>query len=456
MLLRYLAFVTAGLLFAAPAAAKPTLVVAPLQSELEDARDARTLSRFLRTYAGQASGYTLVTPEDMGAIDEELKRQLSGGCSEASCIAEIGGALGAQFMITGSLDRLGRRYILNIKLIDIEQVKAITTLAIQARSTEAFADLLPQELNQLLGGNQQASNPASTQQTRLSRERKVIGHSLGFYGSPPRASMTVTGPHNYKATFKLGDPPLTNLQPGEYYWAANADNFIVHAGRLTVKQTSGPQTVAVRLKAKGVIKVALTADSTLHINGKQIKDWQGETYLSPGLNNGFYTVIISRPNFAPLQKRVLVSPESTTALSAGDMLMLGRLKIVGFDSKAKVRVTGPVSFTVDGQSPYTSKFLPNGTYTITAQSSDYLAWQAVVPVTNGNVTPVQIMMKTVKQAREQKQFMGKVVGGIALALGTGMGATNRFRVVRHEWSRGTAITSDILSVAGAAFLIWNW
>jgi hypothetical protein len=127
----------------------PTLVVAPFQARQVDSEDAATITRLAAIYAGQSAAFSLVTPEELGAIDEEIKRQLSGGCSEASCIAELGGALGAKYMITGSLNRLGKRYILTLKLIDIEQVRAVSTAASQEGSIEAFADSLPHTIRQL-------------------------------------------------------------------------------------------------------------------------------------------------------------------------------------------------------------------------------------------------------------------------------------------------------------------
>ena len=127
----------------------PTLVVAPLQARPADREDAETITRLVAIYAGQSAAFSLVTPEEIGAIDEEIKRQLSGGCNEASCIAELGGALGAKYMITGSLNRLGKRYILTLKLIDIEQVRAVSTVASQERSIGVFADSLPTTIRQL-------------------------------------------------------------------------------------------------------------------------------------------------------------------------------------------------------------------------------------------------------------------------------------------------------------------
>ena len=90
-------------------------------------------------------------PEEQHNIDAELKRQLSGGCSEASCITQIGGALGARYMITGKFSRFGRRYVLFLKLIDIELGKAINTASIQANALEMILDDLERDLPALIG-----------------------------------------------------------------------------------------------------------------------------------------------------------------------------------------------------------------------------------------------------------------------------------------------------------------
>ena len=63
--MRYLALVVASLLVAAPAAAKPNLLVAPLKRVKTDKADAETLTEMIRIQVGQSNRYTLVTPEDM-------------------------------------------------------------------------------------------------------------------------------------------------------------------------------------------------------------------------------------------------------------------------------------------------------------------------------------------------------------------------------------------------------
>ena len=99
----------------------------------------------------RAGRYTVVAPEEMDAISAELERQLAGGCDETSCIAELGGALGAQFSITGTMGKLGARYTINLKLIDIEQVRAVRTDNLRAPSLEGVLERLPDTVFALLG-----------------------------------------------------------------------------------------------------------------------------------------------------------------------------------------------------------------------------------------------------------------------------------------------------------------
>lgn len=149
------ALIATTIFIGAPAETKPTIIVAPLNTSRTNSKDAETLSRLLRVYVGQSKHYLLVAPEDLGDIDEEIKRQLSGGCNEASCIAEIGGALGAKFMITGSFDRLGRSYVLTLKFIDIERVAVVNTVALREPTVVSIANALPDNVDELLGAEQE-------------------------------------------------------------------------------------------------------------------------------------------------------------------------------------------------------------------------------------------------------------------------------------------------------------
>ena len=55
-------------------------------------------------------------------LNIEQQKQMVG-CDEASCAAEIGGALGAELFVQGSVGKLGEIYLLDMKVIRIEEAK---------------------------------------------------------------------------------------------------------------------------------------------------------------------------------------------------------------------------------------------------------------------------------------------------------------------------------------------
>jgi hypothetical protein len=154
--------VLVALLVVAPAApAEPsTTVVAPLRAVGVPADTVIILTAELRTLVGRSKAYRLVTPEEMGAIDGELERQLSGGCDEASCVAELGGALGAKYLITGQVGKLGKLFTLQLKMIDIEIVAAKRTASGHSREIEGLLLKLPQLAGELLGEARSKPGPA--------------------------------------------------------------------------------------------------------------------------------------------------------------------------------------------------------------------------------------------------------------------------------------------------------
>lgn len=54
---------------------------------------------------------------------EGMKQTL--GCDEMSCLAELGGALGVDYIISGSVARVGESYLLQLQLTDIRRAKSV-------------------------------------------------------------------------------------------------------------------------------------------------------------------------------------------------------------------------------------------------------------------------------------------------------------------------------------------
>jgi len=64
-------------------------------------------------------------------LSHEAEKQMFGCESEDSCLAEIGGALGVDFLVTGSLSKAAESHVMSLRLIDQEHARV--TGAVQRR-----------------------------------------------------------------------------------------------------------------------------------------------------------------------------------------------------------------------------------------------------------------------------------------------------------------------------------
>ena len=301
-----IAALTQSLLLAAPAGA--TLVVAPLERVQTRKSDATTLTEMIRIQVGQSARFTLVTPEEQRHIDEELRRQLSGGCSEASCIAELGGALGARFLITGKFSRFGSRYVLLLKLIDIELGKAVNTASLQAGALEMLLDDLPAAVGQLIGERPAEPAPRAAAPSRPQIRGSAIRQAFGWVNmmvKPRHTQVSIQGRKRWTWRSDGLKPRTEQLPPGRYRWQAVREGFETQKGTFQVRadQTS---SLNITLLPPGHLVVEGTPKgSKVEVSGR-IRTVQGLPMAIRSAPSGTYHLTISNPGYYSqrLSKRV--------------------------------------------------------------------------------------------------------------------------------------------------------
>lgn len=117
----------------APAAAEtsrppplPKLMVTGLEAERGfDPGLLRLLNDLLLTEFGRAETYDVTGGSDIDVILSASEQRRLAGCGDESCIAEIGGALGADFFSSGSIGKVGSFYLINLKIINVKEVKTL-------------------------------------------------------------------------------------------------------------------------------------------------------------------------------------------------------------------------------------------------------------------------------------------------------------------------------------------
>ena len=100
----------------------------------------------------QAIGAAIVGADEIRAmIGLEHEKSLLG-CSDSSCLAEIGGALGAERLVLGTLSRFGDNYVLDLKLLDSRSAKVLAEGSAQFQEEGALPAAVAQSVESLFPG----------------------------------------------------------------------------------------------------------------------------------------------------------------------------------------------------------------------------------------------------------------------------------------------------------------
>jgi TolB-like protein len=113
-------FSAATLLTAAPAAPRTKVAVIAFKgATVADAKTADLLTDTFVATLQHLRGFEVLSSKDIEmALGFERQRQLLG-CTETHCLAELGGSLGADYLVSGSLGRLGSSVVLNVESLNM-------------------------------------------------------------------------------------------------------------------------------------------------------------------------------------------------------------------------------------------------------------------------------------------------------------------------------------------------
>jgi TolB-like protein len=89
---------------------------------------------------------------DIAAVlGAEREKQLLG-CADGQCMAELGGALGAEYIVRGDVGRVGKVLKVHLVMSDAQKGVSAATVSelIKSEANEAFFDKVPKFVDQLL------------------------------------------------------------------------------------------------------------------------------------------------------------------------------------------------------------------------------------------------------------------------------------------------------------------
>ncbi len=150
----------AGLLWAVPARPSPQagaperISVAVLdltQSGSVPAGLAATLTGLVATELGSLGVFSVISREDIRVmLTHEAEAQMLGCGAGASCMTNIGGALGVRYLLSGSVDRVGPEFVINLALSDVARAKVPGRVSLRVRTQAGLVRAIARGTDQVV------------------------------------------------------------------------------------------------------------------------------------------------------------------------------------------------------------------------------------------------------------------------------------------------------------------
>ncbi|MGQ0504604.1 MAG: hypothetical protein ACT4TC_04735 [Myxococcaceae bacterium] len=118
----------------------PLVAVLGLEANKAALDSAPSVSAVIASALAESPQVRLITSQDVStALGLERQKQLlstDGNCTDSACLAELSGAVGARYVVSGRLDKFGAKYVLSTSLFDSVKAASLAKPSADAASEE--------------------------------------------------------------------------------------------------------------------------------------------------------------------------------------------------------------------------------------------------------------------------------------------------------------------------------
>jgi hypothetical protein len=169
---------------------------------------AHTLTGVVAEQAGKTPGFVAISQAEISSMLGLERQKQMLGCGDESCLAEIGGALGASRVLSGSLSKVGDSYLIQLELVDTARA---VVQGRESRTVPGSADELIETARDL------------THRLLTGKPLDTTGR-IKFAVEPSGARVVVDGK-------QVGKTPLANpvaMDQGRHRIQISADGFVTY------------------------------------------------------------------------------------------------------------------------------------------------------------------------------------------------------------------------------------
>jgi|GEM_PF-930410 len=216
-----------GPTYSLPEGKEVSFAVFPLKVAGVSEEVAKNLTQLLSVELKSIDGTSVVSKDDIKAMLDFEATKSKLGCSDDSCLAEIGGALGVDKIVVGQVGKVENRYVISLRLMDASKV------TVDSRITETYVG----EESQLLSAIKFAARA-------VVGVKSVDAGALAVTTSQEGAEVYVDGERGMGSDGKTTTPLILHLEPGKHSLRVHKDGYFDVVTEVYVESGIGRPSLA--------------------------------------------------------------------------------------------------------------------------------------------------------------------------------------------------------------------
>ena len=340
------------------------------------------ISERVRFEFGGYKEFEVTSREKMAQIAKDNSLSLSG-CADIACAVQIGKALNVKKLVIGSLCKLGQKYQLYLRVVDIETGNVeCNEMKEGVLKVENVPTLVPPNVRQVttcLLGQSKPVAPGTKPEPPVEKPKPTATGRLRVVSKPLGATITVDG-----TAQGLTPRLVAKLEVGEHQVVVSKTGFKPEVEKVQVK-ASGLALLSVKLEKMSFGRLRITsqpvgAEVFIDSLSKGTTLPAGLTFDS--LEAKSYKLRITAQNYEPFEQTLVLAPNDAKTVDA--VLVPRSLSVSSNPSGAAVIVNDQPK----GQTPCLVTGLAPGKYSVKVTKEGYEDFSTEVAVELGQVAPV--------------------------------------------------------------------
>jgi len=262
-----------------------TLGVIPFSPAGVKEHEAISLSNRLHSELVRTQQFRVVEIERVTDVLHELGFQQTGVCNDNQCVVQVGNMLGAQWMVAGSVGKVGMTYTIDVRIVDVETRLVILT------TTRNFRGEIDDLLNLISEVSQELA-------TRTAEQLKV--GSLEVSSQPVGAYVYLNGELKGRTPLTIKTVPV-----GEQRVEVKMTGYLDWKDDIMIQPLKS-RTVSAKLKKLWrIVVTSLPANASVYLNNKLM----GQTPWFGELPEENYIIKVSKPQYIPYEQKISLNGE---------------------------------------------------------------------------------------------------------------------------------------------------